>query len=233
MSVFAISDLHLALSVDKPMDVFGSRWANYMERLESNWRAVVSQEDTVLMPGDISWATYLEDAVADFEFIDSLPGNKIISKGNHDYWWTTARKLELFKQEKKLTTINFLHNNSYRIDDVVVCGTRGCMMPEEDSLDEEDRKIYNRELQRLELSLKNAEIGEGDKLIVAMHYPVCNTKGVFSGFLDIMEKYNTNLCIYGHLHSYSLANAFEGVKNGIDFKLVSADHLEFKPLKLY
>jgi predicted phosphohydrolase len=232
MAIFAISDLHLALSVDKPMDVFGAKWANYMERLETNWREKITDEDTVIMPGDISWATYLEDAVADFRFIHSLPGQKIISKGNHDYWWTTANKLNGFLKDNGFTSIRFLHNNSFKAEGSVICGTRGWIMPEEGGLSPEDTKIFNRELQRLEQSLNSTTVGEGERLIVALHFPPCNSKGVFSDFLDIMQKYRTALCIYGHLHGPALAGAFEGFKDGVEFKLVSADHLRFEPLKL-
>ncbi len=232
MAIFAISDPHLALSIDKPMDIFGSRWANYMERLETKWREAVSDHDTVVMPGDISWATYLGDASEDFRFIDSLPGQKIISKGNHDYWWTTANKLDTFIRDKGFSTIRFLHNNSFRVGSNVICGTRGWSIPGDDGFSLEDRKIYNRELNRLELSLKSATINEGDRLIVAIHYPVSNSKGLFSDFLDIMKKYGVNLCIYGHLHSESLTTAFEGFRDGVEFRLVSADHLKFEPLRL-
>ncbi len=125
MAVYAISDLHLALSVDKPMDVFGARWSNYMERLRENWTATVGENDHVLIPGDISWATYLDQAYEDFRFINELPGKKIISKGNHDYWWTTKSKLDKFLDENGFHSIRFLHNNSYIVENLAVCGTRG------------------------------------------------------------------------------------------------------------
>jgi predicted phosphohydrolase len=232
MAIFAIADLHLALSVDKPMDVFGPRWSNYMERLEANWRATVGENDHVLVPGDISWATYLDQAYEDFRFIDSLPGRKIISKGNHDYWWTTKSKLDKFLAENRFSSIRFMHNNSYVIENAAVCGSRGWTMPGEEGFGAEDAKIYQRELQRLELSLKNAVLPEGGMLIAAMHFPVFNSKGVFSGFLDIMQKYNVKLCIYGHLHAEGHRNAVEGLVNGIEFRLVSADRLAFKPLRI-
>lgn len=232
MAVFAISDVHLALSVDKPMDVFGPKWANYMERLETNWRNKIKNKDTVIMPGDISWATYLEDAEEDFRFIHSLPGRKIISKGNHDYWWTTVNKLNGFIKEKGFESISFLHNNSFRVEDYVICGTRGWTAPEDGSFSQEDRKIFNRELQRLEMSIKSASISRGERLVVALHFPPYNSKGIFSEFLGIMQKYGAELCIYGHLHSQSLAGAFEGYKDGVRFQIVSADYLKFDPLKL-
>lgn len=233
MAIYAISDLHLALSVDKPMDVFGARWANYMDRLEESWRSTVGENDHVLIPGDISWATYLDQAYEDFRFIDGLPGKKIISKGNHDYWWTTKSKLDKFISENGFSTISFMHNNSYTFEGASVCGTRGWNMPGEDGYSTEDAKIYQRELQRLELSLKDARVDEGGRLIVAMHFPAFNSKGVFSGFLDIMQRYNVKLCIYGHLHGDAHKNAVEGRVKGIEFRLVAADYISFKPVRLF
>lgn len=232
MAIYAISDLHLALSIDKPMDIFGARWANYMNRLEENWRSTVGEEDHVIVPGDISWATYLDQAYEDFRFIDRLPGKKIISKGNHDYWWTTKSKLDKFIIKNEFTTISFMQNNSYTIEGTAVCGTRGWNMPGEEGFNAEDTKIYQRELQRLELSLKDVRVPEGGKLIAAMHFPIFNSKGVFSGFLDIMQKYNVQLCIYGHLHGDAHRNAVEGLLKGIEFRLVAADHIGFKPVRL-
>ncbi len=232
MALYAISDLHLALSTDKPMDVFGARWHNYMDRIKENWQAVVSEEDTVVVPGDISWATYLENAVEDFKLIDSLPGKKIISKGNHDYWWTTLSKLDNFLSVNGFSTIRFMHNNSFKVGNNILCGTRGWKMPGDDGFSAEDRKIYQRELQRLELSLKSVEVLPGDRLIAAMHYPVFNSKGVFSEFLEILQKYGVSLCLYGHLHGDAFKNAVEGVHNGVEFKLVSADYLLFKPIRI-
>jgi len=246
MALYAISDLHLAMSIEKPMDVFGARWANYMDRLRENWCSIVGDDDYVLVPGDISWATYLEQAYEDFKFIHELPGKKIISKGNHDYWWTTRSKLDKFLNENGFTSISFMHNNSYRIGEFVVCGTRGWEMPGETGFSAEDAKIYQRELQRLELSLKDAVktagnnavkasgAGDGESTIIAaLHYPAYNSKGEFSGFLDIMKKYGVKLCIYGHLHGDACRGAVEGMVDGIMFRLVSADHLGFSPLLLY
>jgi len=233
MAIYAISDLHLALSVDKPMDVFGARWSNYMDRLEENWRSTVDTNDYVLIPGDISWATYLSQAYKDFSFIEQLPGIKIISKGNHDYWWTTKNKLDKFLSENGFSSIHFMHNNSFTIEDTAVCGTRGWEMPGEDGFNAEDAKIYSRELQRLELSLKSAVVPDNGRLIAAMHFPVFNSKGVFSEFLGIMEKYCVQLCIYGHLHGEAHKYAVEGMVRGVEFRLVAADRLGFRPLRLY
>lgn len=232
MTIFAISDLHLALSIDKPMDIFGDRWSNYMEKLKIAWEETVSAEDYVIIPGDISWATYLEQACEDFRFIEALPGKKIISKGNHDYWWTTLNKLEHFIIENNYSTISFLHNNSFALGSTLLCGTRGWKCPGEADFTSEDRKIYERELQRLELSLKSAvKSGVGD-IIAALHYPPFNSRKEPSGFVEIMLKYNVKKCIYGHLHGEGWKNAFVGNNSGIEFRLVSADYLSFKPLRL-
>jgi len=233
MAIFAISDLHLALSIDKPMDVFGARWANYMDRLKENWCSVVGRNDTVLVPGDVSWATYLEQAHADFTFIDQLPGTKIISKGNHDYWWTTKSKLEKFLSENNYTSIRFMHNNSFQVENVTLCGTRGWNMPGEVDFSEEDEKIYKRELQRLELSLKSASVSESGCIVAALHFPPFNSKGIFSGFLDIMQMYGVQLCIFGHLHGEARKHAVEGKIDGVEFRLVAADHLSFMPVRLF
>jgi predicted phosphohydrolase len=234
MALYAISDLHLALSIDKPMDVFGNRWADYMGRLEENWRSMITGDDYVIVPGDISWATYLEQAYEDFRFIHELPGKKIISKGNHDYWWTTKSKLDKFLAENGFDSISFMHNNSYCVGDDVICGTRGWEMPGEVGFGTEDEKIYKRELLRLELSLKNAIAASCGtrRIIAALHYPPYNSKGEFSDFIDIMKKYGVKLCIYGHLHGEACRGAVEGSHEGIVFRLVSADHLAFAPIPL-
>ncbi|HOJ12704.1 MAG TPA: metallophosphoesterase [Clostridiales bacterium] len=240
MAVYAISDLHLALGVDKPMDVFGGRWLNYMERLRHSWRETVTADDYVLIPGDISWATYLEEAYKDFKYIDDLPGEKIILKGNHDYWWTTLRKLDIFLKNNKLFSINFLHNNSYITDDLIICGTRGWKCPGDDDFSEDDSKIYTRELQRLQLSLESsakinsntAAAGERN-IIVALHYMPFSSRREPSGFIDLMQKYNVKMCIYGHLHGEGAwKNAVNGEIEGITYRLVAADYLDFKPVRI-
>ncbi|HOQ00279.1 MAG TPA: metallophosphoesterase [Acetivibrio clariflavus] len=233
MSIFAISDLHLALSIDKPMDIFGERWYNYMDRLRQNWIKVVKDEDYIIIPGDISWATYLEQAYEDFNFIESLPGKKIISKGNHDYWWTTLSKLNKFLDANNFKTISFMHNNSYYIEGNTICGTRGWKCPGDDEFNKEDEKIYERELHRLELSLKSFSSGTTtENVIVAMHYPPFNAKKEPSEFVEIMRKYNVRKCLYGHLHGAGFKSAVTGEFDGIEFNLVSADFLNFEPLKL-
>lgn len=233
MAIHAISDLHLALSIDKPMDVFGDRWSNYMERLKDSWEHCVDREDYVLIPGDVSWATYLEQAYEDLKFIDDLPGIKIISKGNHDYWWTTMNKLQKYVEDNRFSTIKFLHNNSLRAGNVVICGTRGWKCPGEDDFTQEDRKIYERELIRLDLSLKSAGNNNEDILVAMLHYPPFNSRREPSEFVDILLKYKVKICLYGHLHGESTRGAFNGMIEETDFKLVSADYLGFTPLKIF
>jgi predicted phosphohydrolase len=232
MAVYAISDLHLAFGINKPMDIFGGKWVDYMDKIENNWKETVSEDDYVIIPGDISWATYLKESYEDFRFIESLPGKKIISKGNHDYWWTTLAKLHKFLEENSFKTISFLHNNSFRIGKLVICGTRGWRCPGDDGFSTEDQKIYDRELQRLELSLKDALLEGEETIIAVLHFPPFNTRCDPSGFVKIMEKYNVKMCIYGHLHGGNFENIVEGRVNGIFFKFVSADYLDFKPLRL-
>jgi len=248
MAVYAISDLHLALSMDKPMDIFGNRWVNYMQKLKKSWQEIVTDDDYVIVPGDISWATYLSEAKEDFEYIHMLPGKKIISKGNHDYWWATLSKLEKFVMENEFYSISFMQNNSFWLGkNIILCGTRGWKCPGDEDFSSEDRKIYNRELQRLELSLKSIrqnkkddmdsevksdEEKEDNRIIVALHYPPFNAKGEASEFVDIMKNFGVHDCIYGHLHGEGFKNAVEGNISGIEFKLVSADYLDFKPFKI-
>ncbi len=232
MSIFTIADLHLALGIDKPMDVFGGRWSNYMEKLKENWISDVSQNDTVIIPGDVSWATYIDSAYEDFRFIEDLPGKKVISKGNHDYWWTTSSKLNKYLTENNLSSISFMHNNAFELEEVAVCGTRGWKGPGEDDFKKDDEKIYKREIERLELSIKAALKLELSRMMVFMHYPPVTVKSPMTGFIDIMKKYEIKECYYGHLHGEGIKGAIEGEYEGIELKLVSADYLNFKPFKI-
>lgn len=229
MSIYAISDLHLAMSIDKPMDVFGRRWDNYMQRIEDNWNSTVGKDDYVLIPGDISWATYLEEAYLDFEFINNLNGKKIISKGNHDYWWTTMSKLGKYLRENKFDSITFLNNNSAKIEDVVVCATRGWKCPNEEEFTKEDKKIYDREVQRLKLSLESVQDSEYEKYVM-IHFPPFNGKKESNELIELMIEHGVKNCFYGHLHGGGFQKSFEGVMCGINFKLISADYLDFTPI---
>ncbi len=223
MALYAISDLHLCLSADKPMHVFGNKWQNYMERLAEQWRQLVTDDDCVILNGDISWATYLDNAYADFAYLDALPGHKLISKGNHDYWWTTKQKLYDFVARHGFTRMTFLQNDVYMYRDIAICATRGWQSTADDDT---DARMYNRETIRLEMALKDAVSRDYARLLVALHYPP-NEK-----FIALMNAYTVNDCIFGHLHSKGGAYAVE--RGGdIRYTFVSADYLGFKPRLLY
>ncbi len=228
MAIFAVSDLHLPLSVNKPMNVFGSKWDNYVEKLRENWQKIVLPSDIVIMPGDISWATYLEDSVADFEYINSLNGRKVILKGNHDYWWTTMNKLNKFMSEQGFDTIEFIHNTAAMYGDTAICGTRGWNIAHDDS-SEEDKKIFMREKQRMILSLEEANRKKAKEIIVAMHYPPVEKNGTNHDFIEIMKEYGVKKCIYGHLHAAAQSFACQGDVEGVELSLVSCDYLNFIP----
>ena len=229
MALYAISDLHLSFGTNKPMNIFGSKWENYTEKLKINWQSVVKTDDVVIIPGDISWAMYMEDSYEDFKFINSLNGTKLIMKGNHDYWWTTVSKMQKYFEENEFTSIEILNHNAYMYNDTAICGTRGWIFPPENSIGE-DKKIFEREKIRLVLSLEEAKSKNPDEIIVAMHYPPLGDGN--NDFVNIMKEYSVTRCIYGHLHGSSHANAVEGVKDGIQFNLVSCDYMNFNPLFL-
>lgn len=224
MALYAIGDLHLCLGADKPMDVFGGAWVGYMDKLREGL-SVVKPEDTTVLLGDLSWALDLESAREDFCFIDSIPGRKIILKGNHDYWWSTAAKFYKFSAENGFENQFLLNNNHYEYHDVAICGTRGWFFEEEKS-GQHDEKVFKRELIRLETSLKSA--GEKQK-IVFLHYPPKYKGYTCPEILELLQHYGVRRCFYGHLHGASHGLAVEGIWDGIDFKLVSADRLGFKP----
>lgn len=228
MAIFAVSDLHLPLGVDKPMNVFGSKWDNYVEKLKENWQKIVKPEDIVIMPGDISWATYLEDSVADFEYINSLNGKKVILKGNHDYWWTTMNKLSIFMAEHKFSTIEFVHNSAVMYGETAICGTRGWNIAHDNSSDE-DKKIFMREKQRMILSLEDAKRKKAKEIIVAMHYPPVEKDGLNRDFIEILKEYGVKKCVYGHLHAAAQNFACQGDVDGVKLTLVSCDYLNFIP----
>lgn len=230
MALYTIADLHLPLGIDKPMDIFGSAWENYVERLADNWQSSVGKDDTVVIAGDFSWATYLEQSVRDFEYLHSLNGRKILLKGNHDYWWTTMNKLREFTAANGFSDIDFLHNNSFMYEDIAICGTRGWIHPSWDSFGPDDRKIFDREVQRLELSIKSA--GECREKYVFTHYPPMPTSRETNEFVEMMKKYDVKRCVYGHLHASSHRNAVEEEIDGIEYTLVSGDYVAFKPVKL-
>ena len=233
MALYTIADLHLSFKKTKPMDIFGKKWKNHAEKIKKDWIEKVEDDDTVVIPGDISWAMTLEEAYPDFKFIDELPGKKIILKGNHDYYWNTLTKLEEYIKEKNLKTIEFIHNNAKYYKKTIITGTRGWNINSES---EADLKIINREANRLELSIKHGieNFMDYDEIIVFMHYPPINKKIETSDnpFINIMKKYKIKKCIYGHLHGESHKEAIEGKIDGIEFKLVSADYIDFKLQKI-
>lgn len=224
MALYAIGDLHLCLGADKPMDIFGGAWVGYMDKLRQGL-SVIGPEDTTVLLGDLSWALDLEGATEDFRFINSIPGRKIILKGNHDYWWNTVTKFQKFCGEKGYENIHILNNNHFEYNGIAICGTRGWFFEEEKS-GEHDEKVFRRELLRLESSLKSA--GELPKFVF-LHYPPRYKGYECPEILDLLKQYDVTACYYGHLHGASHGLAMEGVWDGVDFHLVSADKLGFSP----
>lgn len=228
MALFVMGDLHLSLSSDKSMDIFGG-WENYVERIKENWNREVSPEDTVVVPGDISWAMSLKEAVADFRYIHELPGRKIILKGNHDYWWTTAAKMNNFLAENGFDSIFILHNNHYAYENYGICGTRGWI---NDDSEPADAKVLAREAQRLETSIASAE-NAGLEPLVFLHYPPLYGNEYNPDLLEVMYRHNIKRCWYGHIHGRKgHQNAVNGERDGIVFQLVSADYVQFCPVKI-
>lgn len=224
MALYAIGDLHLCLGAAKPMDIFGGAWTGYMDKLKQGM-SVIRPEDTTVLLGDLSWTLDLQDATADFAWINEIPGRKIILKGNHDYWWSTAAKFYKFCEANGFSNQFILNNNHYEYDGYAICGTRGWFF-EEDKGGEHDEKVFRRELIRLEASLQSA--GDLPK-IVFLHYPPKYKGYECPEILELLNKYQVRRCFYGHLHGASHALAMEGLWDGIDFKLVAADRLDFKP----
>lgn len=224
MSLFAIADTHLSLGAGKPMDIFGG-WQDYVQRLETNWRKLVTDNDTVVIAGDISWAMKLEDALEDFRFLDSLPGQKLIFKGNHDYWWSTMKKMETWLSDNGLDSIKILHNSSVKVGSYAVCGSRGWFF---DAENDPDNKILLREAGRVRRSIESAK-EMGAEPIVFLHYPPLTTAMVCNEIVDVLREENIKRCYYGHLHGGSLRNAFVGERHGIKFDVISADFLKFCP----
>ena len=227
MALYAIGDLHLCLGAPKPMDIFGGAWVGYMDKLREGM-SVITPEDTTVLLGDLSWALDLENAQADFAWINEIPGRKIILKGNHDYWWSTAAKFRKFCEANGFTDMHILNNNCFEYDGYAICGTRGWFFEEERS-GQHDEKVFKRELIRLEASLKAA--GEKPKMVF-LHYPP-RYKGYECGeILELLRKYEVRRCFYGHLHGGSHKLAMEGQWDGTDFKLVAGDYLYFRPYRV-
>ena len=228
MALYAIGDLHLCLGAEKPMDIFGGAWIDYMQKLKEGVSGI-TEEDTTVLLGDLSWALDLESAKADFAWINNIPGRKIILKGNHDYWWSTAAKFYKFCEENGFADMFILNNNHYVYGDYAICGTRGWFFEEERS-GEHDEKVFKRELLRLEASLQSA--GDLPK-IVFLHYPPRYKGYTCDEILSLLDKYSVRQCYYGHLHGASHGLAMEGLWDGVEYRLVAADRLNFSPLRVF
>lgn len=237
MAIFAISDLHLstAEATNKSMEIFGRRWADYTERLRRSWQAVVSADDTVIIPGDISWAISLEEAESDFRFLHSLPGKKLLGKGNHDFWWSTATKLRAFIEKMGFDDIRFLHNNAFALENCIIAGTRGWFQDDDTASHGDCEKLINREAARLKLSLDAAvqcrkELPDAE-ILVFLHFPPVWNGQECKPFLDLLSEYGVKRCYFGHIHGgYAIPKSFSC--RGIEMTLLSADHLEFLPKKI-
>lgn len=230
MAIYVIADLHLSFSQDKPMSIFGENWEGHSEKIKNNWISKVKPEDTVVLPGDFSWAMYLQDTYKDFEYLNSLPGKKLLLKGNHDYWWTTVTNMRNFLEENKFKNIDFIYNNSYLVENKILTGTRGWNL-----LDTENSsKMIKRESIRLQLAIEDGikKYGDDKEIIAFMHYPPISNTNKKSEFLKILKQYDIKRCYYGHLHGKSHQDAVEGIVDGIEFKLISADYLNFDVIKV-
>lgn len=228
MSLFAIADLHLSLNGEKPMDVFRG-WQNYVQRLEENWRRVVKEEDTVVVAGDISWAMKLEDSLQDFQFLHSLPGEKILLKGNHDYWWSTRSKIDQFLSANGFSDMKVLHNCAYLVDGKALCGTRGWLYNSETA---EDKKIVAREAGRLSASMAEAK-KLGGELTAFLHYPPVYDDMECKEILELLAENEIRQCYFGHIHGQNAAQkALVGEYKGVQMHLISADYVQFCPVRV-
>ena len=226
MAIFVIGDLHLSFGCDKPMDIFKG-WEGYQEKLYDNWNRLISEDDTVVLAGDTSWGMSLADAVPDFKWLDALPGKKLILKGNHDYWWSSAAAIRRCFNENGITTLDIIHNNSYLVEGVNICGSRGWLFETGQAHDE---KIIRREAGRIEASLKAAD--DNAKSILFLHYPPAYKEQEMPAFLELMRSYGISRCYYGHIHGAGHRFAIDGVYKGIDLRLISGDYIDFCPVKV-
>ncbi len=223
MKIFAVADLHLSGGTNKTMDVFGKQWEGHFDRIRASWESQVGAEDTVLLPGDLSWAMQMKDALPDLKEIGCLPGRKIILRGNHDYWWSSVTRLREALPEKMYA----IQNDAIRFEDFTFCGSRGWTHPGGDGPEDgETRRIYERELIRLELSLDQAK-RLGGRLIVMTHFPPLGEKHEHTPMSSLISRYSPTDVVYGHLHAASLKGAFNGTRDGIRYHCVSCDGTGF------
>lgn len=241
MKIFVIGDLHLGFSVEKPMDIFGGNWENHFEKIKENWENNVANDDIVVICGDISWALKTDEAISDLEFIDKLPGKKIIMKGNHDLWWQSMSKNDALIRTKGFETLKFLYNDAVYIEEagVAVCGSRGWKTPIDDGFTEDDAKVWRRELMRLEASIQKARTFT-DNIVAVMHFPPFNiAKREANEMIELLKKYNIKRCYFGHVHNLGAAKFNEEgeiqpifKKNNIEYYLVASDFVNFKPIEI-
>lgn len=234
MAIYGLSDLHLSLSIpDKSMDVFGAGWENYIERIRENWCSTVCDEDTVIVSGDISWATKLQETKKDFEFLASLPGRKLLCRGNHDYWWTTIAKMEEFFASNGFDGIEIVRTNAVKADGCLISGTRGWMLPGDGEFKEQDRKIYDREIARLKLCFAEMDKADPDrtlKRIIMLHYPPLTRFAHPTDFTSVIAEGGADICVYGHLHGRAHEKIFADIEfEGCRYYCISGDYLKFKP----
>ena len=228
MALYAIGDLHLSFSSNKPMDVFGGGWENYIEKIELGF-SQLSPDDTCVLCGDSSWAMSLDESLADFRFIEALPGKKVILKGNHDYWWTTVTKMKSFFVDNSITGIDFLHNNCYFYEDTAICGTRGWISESELDL-AHNAKVMHREASRLRASLSAA--GGAADILCFFHYPPRYKNAVCEEMIDVLNEFSIKKCWYGHIHSQGRRFAVQGIVDGVSYNLISADFVDFVPQRI-
>ena len=227
MALYAIGDLHLSLGADKPMDVFGGSWENYVEKIKLGFSSLHA-DDVCVLCGDLAWGMTMEQALPDFQFIEALPGKKILLKGNHDFWWSTAKKAYSFFEAHDMHTMDILNNNCYFYEDYAICGTRGWFY-EEDAAGTHTGKMLAREALRLETSLKAAE---GKPIYCFLHYPPIYQGYKCPEMLELLDKYEVERCYYGHLHGYTHRRAFEGMREKTEYALIAADYVAFQPVKI-
>ncbi|MCL2856847.1 MAG: metallophosphoesterase [Oscillospiraceae bacterium] len=227
MAIYAIGDLHLSVAAKKPMDIFDG-WQDHAEKLIENWERKIGPQDTVVLAGDTSWGMDLAQAVPDFRLLHNLPGRKIILKGNHDYWWTSLSKMIDTLEKHELGSISFLHNNSYYVEGLHICGSRGWLF---ENGQPHNEKIVRREAMRIEASLKSRESGEGETILF-LHYPPTYAGQTLEAYIDLMHKYGVKRCMYGHVHGQGQRHAVRGPYRGIEFSMIASDYLSFDPLQI-
>lgn len=229
MSIFAIGDVHLSLSGEKPMDIFGGEWKDHAHRLKENWINAVKPSDTVIIAGDISWALKLKDAEIDLAWLADLPGEKVLIKGNHDLWWSAIGKLNELHD-----SMHFLQNTCYVAENTAICGSRGWICPGDDDFTEHDEKIFRRELLRLKMSLEQAKATGAERILAVLHYPPTNRRKDSSGVTELLREYGVEKAVYGHLHGReAFSGALQGMRGGTEYSLVSLDYLKCVPKKIY